>query len=90
MEISSDRKFMYQFSATFDLNRCLLAKPIPEEVDRMNFRRFPEDRDQQRRYNQVLNWHFEGYGVDAIVLEALLSGWYVDPDTSIPLSRTAR
>jgi hypothetical protein len=90
MEISSDRKFMYQFSATFDLNRCLLAKPTLEEIDRMKFRRFPEDRDQQRRYNQVLNWHFQGYGIDTIVLEAMLSGWYVDPDTSIPLSRTAR
>jgi hypothetical protein len=90
MEISSDRKFMFEFSATFDLVRCLLAKSNPEEFDRMNFRRFPEDRDQQRRYNQTLNWHFQGYSVDAIVLEALLSGWYVDPDTSIPVSRTAR
>jgi hypothetical protein len=90
MEISSDRKFMFEFSATFDLVRCLLAKSNPEEFDRMNFRRFPEDRDQQRRYNQTLNWHYQGYSVDAIVLEALLSGWYVDPDTSIPVSRTAR
>lgn len=88
--VTKDRSFMYRMNARLDQDVMLCVKATLEAFDELNIRHYPEDRQMQSRYNQIVNWSHQGYRINSVVVNELLGGWYADRDDRSLFLTTAR